>query len=217
MTNRFYEERVLRSLEREKTLGTVVILNGPPGVGKDTIAEHLSRMTLLEVDMFKSSLYEATAKYFDVPLRDFTMRATDREQKELPWDALVLQLGGSWGGENGNWAVMMSPREALIFVSERVYKPLFGADYFGHAAVQLAKEGGVLDIVYSDGGFPDETQVIKDNCEKLFIIHLIRPGYTFEGDSRDYIQGFEADTHQVHLKEGDPLNAVGKIKEITGL
>ena len=84
------------------------ILNGPPGVGKDTIAhyvtEHDKSFAQLE---FKSGLYEATSTRYGVDKSWFKRIAVDRVLKETPFSLL------------GN----VSPREAMIETSEKYIKP----------------------------------------------------------------------------------------------
>ena len=208
MANRFYTERVLRSLQHDKPLGTVVILNGPPGSGKDTLAEILASETSLTKMAFKDELYEITAKYFGVPYDELVERASDRLLKETGWDRLVLDVV-----DNYSW--MLTPREALIFVSERVYKPAHGEDYFGRAAVSRCIDRKAYHVVFSDGGFTSETEIIQKNCENLYIFHLVRDGFTFEGDSRDYVRGF-ANTYTINLIDGVPWRAITAIKAIVG-
>lgn len=109
----------------------VIILNGPPGVGKDTIAnaivEQGKSITHLR---FKDQLYRETFELFssyyrnhnegDTPLTygEFTKLCTDRVAKETPQAALSD----------------LTPRQALIHTSENVVKPLMGADHYGIAA-----------------------------------------------------------------------------------
>jgi hypothetical protein len=88
-----------------------------------------------------------------------------------------------------------SPRGFLIHISEVVCKPQFGKDFFGRAAAkEIANVIDAVPVVFSDGGFPDEINVLSEvfGIHRVVIIHLHRGDCSFEGDSRDYI--LEKDT-----------------------
>lgn len=159
----------------------VIILNGPPDSGKDAAIKGI--LNEVEVDgwyhqMFKTPLYEITAAIYRIPLDTFVEWATDRELKERPTSAL-----------NG-----LSPRQALIEVSEEVIKPYYGKGYFGEAAAMDVKStpthpNGTY-IMFSDGGFVEEAIPVFDvvGRENSLVIRLHREGRTYEGDSRRYLQ-----------------------------
>lgn len=78
-----------------------VVLNGPPGCGKDTLANMLSRDGVFVKHQFKDALYEHTAKHFQVDLDKFIKFASDRDLKD---SKSLAGLGGR------------TPRQALIHV-----------------------------------------------------------------------------------------------------
>lgn len=70
-----------------------------------------------------------------------------------------------------------SKREWIIHVSENIFKPHCGGDYFGKAAAKLIDNQDI--VIYSDSGFASEVipvieKVGKDNC---LVVQLIREGY----------------------------------------
>lgn len=167
----------------------VIILNGPPSSGKDTLADIL----ICELEArspgqvhhlrFKDELYAATAEHYGVSL-DYLMKvATDTELKELPREPL------------GN----ISPREALIHVSENIIKPQYGDGYFGS---QLAKRilsmhnrhvygwhlRSDLYFVISDSGFYEELYaLLNSRIDTMVFVKLGREGTSFKNDSRKYL------------------------------
>lgn len=153
---------------------TCVILNGPPGCGKDTIAGVLTGFGFKQAEM-KRELYVQTARIFDVDVEELHRRATDRELKEQPW------LG------------KLSPRDMLIHASEEIIKPCHGKDFFGLAAAKhLSNEatfsfGRPFRAVFSDGGFREEIAPLVEKFDSVLIVRLHREGYTFKGDSRSYL------------------------------
>lgn len=86
-------------------------------------------------------------------------------------------------------------RETLIWLSEDVMKPQYGVDVFGKLALTKlwrSNFNGTSPIkftVFSDCGFAPEVSVVAeaigyDNCQ---VWHIYRPGCSFKGDSRGYV------------------------------
>lgn len=156
-----------------------VIFNGPPGCGKDTLANMLVKdgQCVFTKHQFKDALYEHTARHFEVDLDKFIHYARDRILKDT---ASLAGLGGR------------TPRQALIHVSEDIYKPREGSDYFGKVEAARVRQrardmGGTVTIVYPDGGFADEVIAIEPEFDLLVYIRLHRDGFDFSADSRDYV------------------------------
>ena len=144
-----------------------IILNGPPGSGKDVLGEALAKSIGADVKRFKDVLYSQTASFFGVPEKTLVSLATNRDTKEMPHPLF-----------NG-----LSPRKALIYVSEEVIKPIEGASYFGDRLVEDLE--GIT--VITDGGFDEEVVPVVEKSDYTLIVQLRREGYTFDGDSRSYI------------------------------
>lgn len=158
--------------------GKLVLLNAPPGAGKDTIANRVVELTGCHKGQFKDHLYVATAVLFNVSLNEFVKVATDTELKEKPCKAL------------GN----ISPRQALITVSEKMIKPAFGKSYFGNVEANKLGFRAEKGVVYADCGFIDEVAPLVRimGPENTYLIKFTRKGHTdFEGDSRDWLPAIE--------------------------
>lgn len=158
-----------------------VILNGPPGCGKDTIAnlivERCNSLSPVIKHQFKDVLYEHTAKHYQVDLDKFIHFASDRELKDS------VSLAGLHG---------KTPRQALIHVSEDICKPRYGNGYFGSVEANRIRElkgrvRGPVNVIYPDGGFGDEVLAIESEFDCVLIVRLHRDGYDFTGDSRNYL------------------------------
>jgi len=178
----------------------IVILNGPPGVGKDTIADAFVRLNKnFTKDSFKSVLYTATADYFDLSVEQLIQRNNNRELKDVPYYLFEGYL--------------KSVRELLIYVSEEIIKPKLGKDYFGRvkgSQFRYHKDKNT-NFILSDGGFIEETNAVCNEvgAENVIIIRLYRDSYYFNNgvikDSRSYINPKESKCKviDIHLKEDD--------------
>jgi hypothetical protein len=150
----------------------IIVFNGPPGTGKDEACLFFKQKGFTHLS-FKYHLFRATTEFYDVSLEWFMDGYDDRAIKERP----EYCLDG------------FSRREALIYVSEEIIKPMYGKDYFG---VMSAKEIiDTQDYCFSDGGFVEELIPIinKFGAEGITIIQLTREGCDFSSDSRRYFNG----------------------------
>lgn len=155
-------------------MNKVIILNGPPGSGKDEGSKHLVSV-LREQGVparhceFKERLFKLVRGVCGLTVPEWE-RLYTRENKEKP----SSRLRG------------LSPRQALIYLSEDIIKPILGKDYFGKAAAEDLTEGV---NVFSDGGFVEEVRPIisKVGAKNVLIIRIHRAGHTFQGDSRKYL------------------------------
>ena len=142
----------------------VIILNGPPNCGKDAIADYLvEKYPNVRKKSFKERLTSLTQMIHNVSTEWWEENYT-RELKEKPSE----RLSG------------LTPREALIKVSETVIKPNYGKDYFGKAAAESLEEG---INVFSDGGFKEEIIPLTDEVgsDNIIIVRITRPDCSFEG------------------------------------
>lgn len=177
----------------------VIAFNGPPGSGKDYAAEYLQQYdpnaNTFHLQM-KTKLYELVYAMYCNPMRTsfdtFLLLMTDRHRKDVP-HALFKGL---------------SPRQALIHISEDIIKPNFGKDYFGKYLAQQIED--TLDIVeingltfpISDCGFIEELEPV---CKVISVtlVRLHREGCDFKNDSRTYLY---PDQHGLNIEVIDLVN-----------
>ena len=153
------------------------IFNGPPGSGKDEACHLLKTEYDYKHLQFKDELFKETFKFFGVSKGWFMKGYEDRSIKETP--ASQLRVGSR----------LLSRRDALIHVSEKVIKPKYGKDYFGVKTAESIDPS--LDYCFSDGGFIEEIHPLinKVGQDKICIVQLYRTGCSFSSDSRNYIDG----------------------------
>lgn len=153
-------------------MAKVIILNGPAGCGKDTLAMALVEMGFAKgTTSFKNPMFNiALAALGPDTYHEFLDGYDDRARKEKPEDFL-----------NG-----LSRRQFMIAISEQFIKPVFGDDYFGKYLAENLPDGDEVFVV-SDGGFASEVAPIVAAGHDVRIVRLHREGYTFIGDSRGYL------------------------------
>ena len=180
----------------------IVILNGPPGCGKDSMAGWFRRIYEFEHLAFKEPIFDAVLQLTGIPSQEWFERYDDRDLKEEPWDRIND----------------MSCRDLMIHVSENVMKKIHGQDYFGKVMAEKIKKD--KDYVFSDGGFIPEIKALKEAAyltHELYVIRIFRQDCEFKGDSRSYVNHNEiygAKGFSVINYEDDCLGAVLKIKEL---
>lgn len=156
---------------------TIVLFNGPPHCGKDEAGKTLRPLYLGDglVIKFAATVKQSTHVDFGLPddLPDFAFE----DCKDEPHPAFFG----------------MSPRQAYIQKSEERQKPFLGKDIYGRIAVRRmwqAYQRGIRKFFFTDSGFAEEAvpvlQVVPHN--QVLLVRIHRPGCTFKGDSRSYIQ-----------------------------
>ena len=153
---------------------TTILLNGPPGSGKDTIADCMVRQHGFHKMQFKDALFSETVAHYNTSLEWFL------EDYDNNKDVTNEQFGG------------LSKRQMLIHVSEDIVKPQFGNTYYGKRALERMKEAvkkGITNFVFSDSGFLHEAIPLSEYLgNDIYIWQVVRPNCTFEGDSRGWIK-----------------------------
>lgn len=159
----------------------IILLNGPAGVGKDTLGKilfdkYMEAGHTVYHGEFKNGLRRVIKGMLsEYHYALFLKHSKCRVAKERPQE----YLGGK------------SPRDFQIWVSEEVIKPTFGEDYFGKLALEYCREAqetiGADVAIFTDSGFESERAPLERN-HACFTVALHREGCTFEGDSRGYLR-----------------------------
>lgn len=155
----------------------VIMFNGPKGSGKDSAAMYAQIHVLHSTSMHTKMahpLYNAIQYLFGLEIDQWEYLYNNMKETPLPL------LNG------------MSPREALIWLSEEVVKPKFGSEFFGKIAGRTClnffeqENDGI--VLMSDAGFNDEVRELVGmvGSERCYLIRLC-DGNDFSGDSREYV------------------------------
>ncbi len=188
-------------------MSKIILFNSPKNVGKSKAIEYLrdNGVSLISAEC-KEPLHSLTMTLFGVqPDRSWEIYNT-RELKEVPLPEFTVDLDidehdwlcGLVGRDIAQTftvgGFLLSIREAMIYVSEVIVKPRWGEDWFGQARVRKMKG--------FDGYCPFTPIFCDDSCafvdelhplikylgqENIILLRIHRDGFTFEGDSRNYI------------------------------
>ncbi len=165
----------------------VIIFNGPPSSGKDTAATRTAnylngRHAVGGLIPFRPAHYK-----FADPLK-----AAVHQLLAVPFSCAHYEkeFGNEWKDQPQKEFYGRTPREAYIGISETFAKPLFGDGVFGRVLARrfrMDKQSNVA--VVSDGGFIDELVpvVLEFGADNVLVVRVTRPGCSFVGDSRSYL------------------------------
>lgn len=152
----------------------VILLNGPPQCGKDTLGSMVRELASAQVAKFAYFLKYATHGLYGFLQRNKSIPAMDgfEKSKDKPHEFF---LG-------------LTPRQAYINVSETYMKRHHGEAIFGELLLQDIR--GVARVVVTDSGFAEEAQILVDafGKDQIHLVQLSRPGCSFEADSRGFIE-----------------------------
>lgn len=148
----------------------IIILNGCPGSGKDTIADYLVKNYNYKTIAFKDSAYKAVYEHFELTEKEYMSLYNDRSLKDEPTELLKGY----------------TPRSAMQYVIEQVKKPQFGRDYLAKKTIEIIKKDVYNNYVISDLGLDEEEIAVHYYLkeEEYQIIYIDRTGYDFSKDTR---------------------------------
>lgn len=171
----------------------VILLTGPPGAGKDTIA-----------DAFVKRYPEFEKRKFAEPIRKWLTF-----QWGIPEDQIDNRKNQICPVTSQTY------RQMMIDYSEKFMKPTYGKDIFGFWMVATLHRD--RPSIISDSGFVDETEVLVwQRLWRIVKFDVVREGTNFENDSRSYWDLAEVPS-QTLLNNGTPLAAVSQMSLSCGL
>lgn len=159
----------------------IIILNGPPRSGKDTIGRMLGE---LGDDIYVTK--------FALPIKSMAHRLLGLNDAHYDsYDDVKDKPNEDFYG--------ITPREFYVALSQLLMKPLYGEGFFGRLLVRdIIREaeereaaGRKLNyVVITDGGFKPEVRELADEfgAHTMLLCHIYRPNTNFIGDSRRYIR-----------------------------
>lgn len=186
----------------------ILLLNGPPRSGKDTIAGLLGAGTTNESGKticnvkFADPLYRYLRTMYNLPM-DYCEKHKDKPH---------TVFGG------------LTIRQHIIDFSEEFLKPTFGQDIYGRVVARRIKNHYKMNdtIICTDTGFIDEVNGLIAELDwmdiqfKIKMIHLMRDQKTFYNDSRDYVDHPDIDTYKIFVFENKAELAAENIKREFG-
>lgn len=181
----------------------IIVLNGPPGCGKDTAAQymlsfirrnatHMAPMHFKFSEPLKRAVHSLYCAFHNW---DFYDSKDGAHQKNL--------ASGDFMG--------LSPREAYIAMSEHYLKVMHGPEALGFLLrKRIIRHNASNVFVISDSGFVDELEPIVKlvGQRNLLVVEIHAANKTFEGDSRGYI-GDEAKARWPHVEKRKLPNVFG--------
>lgn len=183
----------------------VILLNGPPRVGKNTAANMLAVEFDCAIIGFSHHLKRMVHGIY-----------LGREGWDMDPDAFD-------GCKDEPQAMLsgMSWRKAYIFYSEQVIKPLHGKDWFGSQFVKAATASGADIVVVPDSGFVQEAErtVREFGAENVRLVRIFKDGCSFDGDSRGYIglKHLGVVEHEINNVHGQPQIMRDQMERLAGL
>ena len=171
---------------------TVILINGPPRCGKNTLANFMAERRADAIVMGFSDHLKRCVHHVHLGKDGWGLNPDAFDSiKDIPQAC----LGG------------MSWREAYIDFSEKYIKPRFGKKWFGRQLLKEALSQPQPLIIIYDSGFVEEVSPLLScaEIEQISLVHLHRSGTDFSNDSRSYIDlsGAGIQAHKI-TNDGSP-------------
>lgn len=181
----------------------IILLNGAPRSGKDTLATYLNQV------------HDYRHEKFAYPLRRYmySVHGMNAQQFEEQKDSMLPELNNH------------TPREMVIKFCEQHLKPIFGSGVLGQMLARRIRKHRDSDVigdhsyVISDLGFLDELLDLHTQFKKDFtflVVRLHREGHDFKSDSRGHINPMDFTgirVVDVHVQEDDVPGTAESIVE----
>lgn len=203
-------------------MAKIILFTGPIGSGKSECADYLADKYKAIHARCKDHLVELTCKFFGISYAAFSELYHSRTRKETPHPYFKV-TGQAYEDllESSNDVIpytfisadeyWISPRQAMILVSEHLCKPYMGEDYFGRIRAERLFEGLYVD---DSLGFTEELEptIERVGADNILIIQIHGRG-DFKTDSRSMVGHPDIRTEAVYntgtlatlLKEVDEI------------
>ena len=148
----------------------IILLNGCPSSGKDTIANYIVEKYNYKTLAFKDQAFKDVYTHFGMSEAEYMELYNDRSKKDTP----VEKLGNR------------SPRKAMQYVVEEINKPKLGKDYLAKYTLEIVLKDVYNDYVISDLGLEEEENAVHNllKNENYKIVYINRDGFDFTNDTR---------------------------------
>jgi len=176
------------------------LFNGAPRSGKDTVCEHFTKMFCEDLELAELVKFAAPIKRAASAIYCGNNRNQfDKYDTALLKDTVQDIFMGK------------TCREVQIAISENFLKPYHSKRIFGELAANYiddAYRDGIRHIFVSDSGFREEAEVMVERygVGNVFLFRIHREGFTFAGDSRNYIT-----LKDLGVREFDVTNETGNL------
>lgn len=156
----------------------IVVFNGPPQSGKDTMAE------LLAAHMDQQGVVTMVVpESLSLPLRWIAYAMTGYEGRRVDGPDYEEFKTTHFPAFNA------TGRQIMIDICERFLKPTYGIEIMANLLRARNENIGPAVLLIRDGGFQTEIESLvrwvgEDN---LYVVNVLRNGTSFENDSREWI------------------------------
>ena len=178
-------------IPQTQTTKSIILFNGPPGSGKDTIANRSKYHFGGIVEKFAGPIKQIVPHFYGITKDEFDFMDSNTEEKKKPRDCF-------YG---------LSCREVQIAISETYAKPTHDKSIFGKLLISRLEQHTQNNCFYiSDSGFKEEAHQLVDKygADAVTLVRIHRDGATFKGDSRGYI--YLDDIHSLDLDNNGDLD-----------
>jgi hypothetical protein len=145
----------------------IILLNGPPRSGKDTIGSILKMHEGFQIDKFAQPIRDWACMFFGI---------NDADIERLKETEMI-----------GSGRTL---RQWMISYSEDFLKVNGGPRIFGNLLIDRIEQFPFVLYAITDSGFAEEGQTLVDRygADNILLVHVLRPNHDFSGDSRSYIE-----------------------------
>ena len=152
----------------QSTPSLCVALNGPPGIGKDTLASALVSLFHFDaVDAVANEIKRQAGDHFRIP--DLLKLATDRDTKDKIY------------GNSG-----YTPRNFVWAYSSRMQKKC-GKDVFMKDMLRRLSNARANTFLMTDLGLDPELPVLEDHFDRVIVVQLMHQDFGFSNDIRKFV------------------------------